>query len=204
MSAPIKPIPSHRPPVRPAAVPANRNSITGTVIFVAVLSSVLTSVATTFVISRYVPALQPAKPVALSKTPLPVKTGAVPVKTSKATRAAAAAEVTVAPVEAANSALSLVQTVREQASDFASPNVHPNLWNDLLKVEQSATAVANDDGSNPANAAKLAAKFASNLDTAITMADNIASRSTARETEDALNQAAQLRELLTGIRGNLH
>jgi hypothetical protein len=81
--------------------------------------------------------------------------------------------------------------------------VHPNFWSDLLKVEQSATAVANDDGSDKANTAKLAAKFSTNLDTAITMATSIANRTTARETEEALGQAAQIRDALTGIRGTL-
>ncbi len=197
MAAPTTP--SYRPPVRPVAAPVSRSSVTGSVIFIAVLSSLLTTVATSFVIARYVPALQPAKVPTLNKVATPAKAGAALLKAPK-TKAAA---VTVPPVEAANSALSLVQTVREQGSDFASPNVHPNFWNDLLKVEQSATAVANDDGSNPANTGKLAAKFSTSLDTAITMAKDIAGRSTTKETEEALSQAAQLRDMLVGIRGDL-
>jgi hypothetical protein len=169
------------------------------VIFIAVLSSVLTTVATSFVIARYVPALQPAKVTAPNKVVTPPRAGAAPVKVAKAKAAA----MTVPPVEAANRALSLVQTVREQEADFVSADVHPNFWNDLLKVEQSATAVANDDGSNPAGTGKLAAKFSANLDTAIAMAKDIASRGTARETEDALGQAAQVRDVLVGIRGDL-
>jgi flagellar hook-basal body complex protein FliE len=200
MSAPTSP--PYRPAARPVAGPVPRSSVTGSVIFIAVLSSVLTTVATLFVIGRYVPALQPAMVAVLNKAGLPSKSGAVLAKVPKGPKKNAVG-MTVPPVEAANSALSLVQTVREQGSDFTSPEVHPNFWNDLLKVEQSATAVANDDGSNPANTAKLAAKFSASLDTAITMASDIAGRSTTRETEDALSQAAQLRDLLTGIREDL-
>jgi hypothetical protein len=199
MSAPTTP--SYRPVPRPSAPVVNRNSITGTVIFIAVLSSVLTTLATSYVIPRYLPALLPATPAALNKAAVPAKIAAAG-KVPKSAKTAAA-QVTAPPVEAANTALALVQTVRTQASDFASTEVHPNFWSDLLKVEQSATAVANDDGSDKANTAKLAAKFSTNLDTAITMATSIANRTTARETEEALGQAAQIRDALTGIRGTL-
>jgi len=192
----------YRSASRPAVAPARRNLAAGSVVFIAVLSSVLTTVATNFLIPRYFPSQQPVKAPLSAKAATPAKPGAAPLKVPKTAKVGAPA-ITMPPVEAATSALNLVQTVREQGSDFSSPDVHPNFWNDLLKVEQAAGAVAKDDGSNPANTAKLAAKFSASLDTAISMAANIAGRTTAKETDDALSQAAQLRDLLTGIRGSL-
>jgi len=197
MSVPTNPT-TFRPPVRPVGVSGSRNSIVGTVIIVAMLSSVLTSVATTFVITRYYPLSPPPKTVAATRSgPLP----AIKRVVKPATPGDQPADAAVPPVDAANTALNLVQTVRDQGSSFVGPQAHTGLWADLLRLEAAATAVTNDDGTNAAKTTQLTTKFAAELDAAVKRADNIAKR--ASETPDSVTQATQMESLLSDIRSNL-